>query len=42
MTESVKEDMRELKESPYFKKDIDILGYVFDLENGTLAEVKME
>ena len=28
-----------LKASPYFKNDVTMLGYVFDLEKGTLAEV---
>ena len=42
MAESVKEDMRELRACPYFKKDVNVLGYVFDLENGSLAEVKLD
>jgi len=39
LTDTVQEDMAILKASPYFKNDVTVLGYVFDLEKGTLAEV---
>ncbi len=39
LTDTVQEDMAILKASPYFKNDVTMLGYVFDLEKGTLAEV---
>lgn len=37
--DSVQEDMAILKASPYFKNEVKMLGYIFDLEKGTLAEV---
>ena len=40
LPESVREDMAIIKASPYFKNDLNVLGYVFDLEKGTLSEVK--
>ena len=39
LTETVREDVGFIKASPYFKNDLKILGYIFDLTKGTLSEV---
>ena len=40
MEGSVLEDIKLLKTSPLLPADMEVLGYVFDLETGLLREVK--
>lgn len=38
--ESIREDLKVLRESPYLSKDLNILGYSLDIHTGLLTEVK--
>ena len=37
--ESVKEDMKIIKNDPYLPKDLEVIGYVYDVFNGKTTEV---
>ena len=38
--ESVKEDMKVIKKDPYLPKDIEVVGYVYDVFTGKTKEVE--
>ena len=40
LQQSVREDMEIVRSSPYLKKDLKVLGYVYDITHGTVEEVK--
>ncbi|MCJ1460170.1 hypothetical protein MMC28_010549 [Mycoblastus sanguinarius] len=40
--ESLKHDMSVVKSSPYLRKDLIVLGFVFDITHGTVEEIKMD
>ena len=40
LRQSVKDDMEVVKSSPYLKKDLKVLGFVYDITHGTVEEVK--
>ena len=39
MKQSIVEDMDILKASPYLKKDLKVVGFLFDIVKGTVTEV---
>ena len=38
---AVSEDMEILKASPYLSKSVKVLGFLFDIFDGTLEEIKL-
>ena len=41
LPQSVKDDMDIVRSSPYLKKELKILGFVYDITHGTVEEVKL-
>ena len=41
LKKAVSEDMEILKDSPYLSKSLKVLGFLFDIFNGTLEEIKL-
>ena len=41
LKKAVSEDMEILKASPYLSKSLKVLGFLFDIFNGTLEEIKL-
>lgn len=38
--ESVREDMRMIKDDPYLPKDLEVIGFVYDSFSGKIYEVQ--
>ena len=41
LKEAVKEDMEVLKTSPYLSKKLKVIGFLFDIFDGSLEEIKL-
>ena len=41
LKEAVKEDMEVLKTSPYLSKKVKVIGFLFDIFDGSLEEIKL-
>ena len=41
LKEAVKEDMEVLKTSPYLSKELKVIGFLFDIFDGSLEEIKL-
>ena len=41
LKEAVKEDMEVLKTSPYLSKKLRVIGFLFDIFDGSLEEIKL-
>lgn len=40
MKQSIVDDMDAVKASPYLKKDLKVLGFLFDITKGTVTDVE--
>lgn len=41
LKEAVKEDMEVLKTSPYLSEKVKVIGFLFDIFDGSLEEIKL-